>query len=395
MATRSSHGIVLYICVLLLALANVNVGRETGAANPATPVICQGQATSCTNQTLFTPANCDLPDGTYIATSLPGARELADYLDTHPNATVAHLLISDASIDDLVTDFGYEDDFIDDWDPQYDFALAREKMKYTQAHNRNISRNLIQTVLDLDAVSARIMDRVAPSLESLSYLNYIRLWDESYYYDRRADVPDNRTRTVLDRDFPCLTHLTLRDHHWRFQDLPGRRTFFRALPALTHLHVVSNFFPPLSTVRASVPNATHIRFSGNLPAEFSARRMFLVQWARSLVNVLRRSPNSPLIIAQPPFTPMLNRGMECGNPGIAHTCLLGRLARNRDIHLNLPIEYDYDEYGVSYDASRTFSLRRAIAEFEDRLIGGGEGEWAVPSRNDTLDYAKMTLNFCA
>ncbi|KAJ7492142.1 hypothetical protein FB451DRAFT_1217130 [Mycena latifolia] len=395
MASQGPYSVVIHIFVLLLALASISVGRETGAPNPATPVICQGQAMSCTNQTLFTPANSGLPEGTYIATSLPGARELADYLDTHSNTTVAHLLISDASIDDLATDFGYDYNFIA-WGPEYDSALAREQRNYTQALNRNISQTLIQTILDLDAVSARIMDQVAPSLESLSYLNYIRLWDESYY-DRQRDVPNNRTRTVLDRDFPRLTHLTLRDHHWRFQDLAGRRTFFRALPALTHLHVVSDFFPPLSTVRASVPNATHIRLSGNLPAEFSARRMFLVQWARSLVNVLRRRyvPNSPLIIVQPPFTPMLNRGMKCGSPGIAYTCLLGRLARNRDIHLSLPVQYDYDEYGASYDASRTFSLRRGIAEFADRLVGGGEGEWAVPSRNDTLRYAKMTLNFCA
>jgi hypothetical protein len=41
-------------------------------------------------------------------------------------------------------------------------------------------------------------------------------------------------------------------------------------------------------IRHSVPNATHIRLSGNLPAELSARRNFLVQWTRSFMAGLRR-----------------------------------------------------------------------------------------------------------
>ncbi|KAJ6601332.1 hypothetical protein DFH09DRAFT_1302617 [Mycena vulgaris] len=209
---------------------------------------------------IFSPANSDLPEGTYITASLASALLFADYPDTHPDVNVTNLLISDSTIEDLATDFGYGDtDFDIDFDPPSQGMLVHETVDYTPI-NLNISRHLTQTILDLDDVTARIMDRVAPSLESFAFLNYIRIWGE---YGRK-DVPDNCTRTVLDRDFPRLAHLTLRDQQWRFQNLPGRRAFFRSLPSLTRLHVMTSFFPPLSVVRKSVPNATHIRFSGNL-----------------------------------------------------------------------------------------------------------------------------------
>ncbi|KAJ7933863.1 hypothetical protein B0H13DRAFT_1952316 [Mycena leptocephala] len=227
--------------------------------------------------------------------------------------------------------------------------------------NKNITQILLRTIQDLDAVSSRIMYQVSPSLESLAYLNYIRIWD-------------NRTRNVVDREFPRL-------RTWRFQNLPGRRTFFRRIPSLTHLHVISSSFPSTSVIRQSVPNATHIRLSGNLPAELSTRRNFLVQ---SFMAIFRRSTNSPVIIAQPTFNPMLQRGMGCGNPGLDYTCMLSVLARNSDVHLSLPPEEDYNRYALSYESLRNFPLTRAIAE-----------EWSIPSKNDTLEYATASLHFCS
>jgi hypothetical protein len=207
------------------------------------------------------------------------------YLDAHPTINVTNLLISDSTIEDLATDFGYGE-------TRYEFLDRDKKTGKPKVDNRPINRNisptLRQTILVLDAVSSRIMDRVAPSLESLAYLNYIGIWDEF----GRAQTPDNRIRNVLDRDFPRLTHLTLRDREWSFQNLPGRRTFLRSVPSLTHLHVVSNPYPRTETllpvVRQSVPNATHIRFSGDFPKEFFKTPMFLVQWARALVDGFAR-----------------------------------------------------------------------------------------------------------
>ncbi|KAF7347387.1 hypothetical protein MVEN_01494500 [Mycena venus] len=386
---------------LFLVLASANLGQANtidsclspkDGCNATTPVACQ--ATRYPNQTFLSSANSELPDGTYIAASLAGARQLLAYLDAHPTANVTKLLISDSTIEDLATDFGYGEtdyDFLE-WDWKNN-RLAEGQVDYAPL-NRNISQTLKQNILELDAISSRIMDRVAPSLESLAYLNYIRIWGEY----GRVDVPDNRTRTVLDRDFPRLTHLTLRDTQWRFDDLPGRRAFFRPLPSLTHLHVVSSRYPamemPLAVVRQSVPNATHIRFSGNFPKEFAVTPMFLVQWTRSLLDGLFRSANSPLIIVQPDFSPMMQRGMECGNPGIQYGCLLSRLARNSDLHLSLPPTEDINEYGVTYESSRLFPFSRAIVEFEDRLHGG-EGEWNIPSKNDTVEYATASLKYCS
>jgi hypothetical protein len=62
------------------------------------------------------------------------------------------------------------------------------------------------------------------------------------------------------------------------------------------------------------------------------------------------------------------------------------------MHLGLPPLEDFGKYGDTYESSRLFPLSRAIAEFEDRLLGG-EGEWAVPSKNDTLDYS--SLRYCS
>jgi hypothetical protein len=268
----------------LLLVASVHLRRanscrpfgpsfETSGCDPtATPVACH--AIACTNQTLFTPSNSDLPEGTYIAASLTGVLQLAEHLESYPNVTVTDLLLSDSTIEDLATDFGYGDDF-------FDLYHAQKLVDYAPL-NSNISQSLRQTILELDVALGRIMDRVAPSLESFSYVNYIRIWGEH----GRVDVPDSRTRTVLDREFPRLTHLTLRDQQWRFQNLAGEQTFFRALPSLSHLHILSNKFPPLSTIRQSVPNATHIRLSGNLPGEFVAAPMFLVRWVRSLIRAL-------------------------------------------------------------------------------------------------------------
>ncbi|KAJ7508583.1 hypothetical protein B0H11DRAFT_1965769 [Mycena galericulata] len=371
---------------VFLALSSVNLGQAVFA-----PLACQ--ETSCSNQTFFSPADSDLPEGTYIAASLSGALQLAEHLDTHPEVKVTNLLVSDATVEDLATDFGYRETMFDYLCAPLNATISMER-KLLQANvlfNEDISHQLTQTILDLDAVLSRIMDRVGPSLESLSYLNYISISAEH----RREDVPDNRTHTVLNRDFPNLTHLTLRDPQWNFQNLAGQRTFFRSLPSLTHLHVISSFAPPLSVVRNSVSNATHIRFSGNLPDEFSDKRMFLVQWTRSLMGFIRdiRGARSPIVIVQPNFTPMLQRGMRCGNPGLQYHCWLAHLARNRGLHLSLPAREDFDEYGVTYDSSRLFPLSRALTEFQDRIMGG-EGEWALPSNNDTAEYAKRSLVGC-
>jgi hypothetical protein len=89
---------------------------------------------------------------------------------------------------------------------------------------------------------------------------------------------------------------------------------------------------------------------------------------------------------------MRGRGVMCGNPGIEHSCLLARLARNRNIHLSLPAREDYDRYAASYGGSRLFPLSRAITEFEDRLSGGGPGEWVIPEIN--TEYSKQSLAWC-
>ncbi|KAJ7044970.1 hypothetical protein C8F04DRAFT_1067215 [Mycena alexandri] len=373
--------------ILFTLAATVHVGRGAlepchAPENDALQYNATYQAAICANQTLFTPATTKLPEGTYIALGLKGARELADYLDVHPDVKITNLLISDSTVGDLAIDFGYQDTYIDFFNDLHT-RLDRETQLEYNAINRNVSRDLQQTILDLDALSSRIMNKVAPSLETFAYLNYITTWGEYW----RLEIPDdNRTRNVLDRDFPRLTHLTLRDRRWRFQTLEGRSTFFPPLPALTHLHILTgNHVPALSVIRQAVPNATHVLFTANYPAEFSAKPMFLVRWTQSLMRILVGSVKSPTIIVQPDHNPMLRRGQECGNPGVEYHYELRRLAHNRELHLRLPPEEDFDQYGITYEGYTVFPLIRAIAEFEDRL-GGGEGEWGIPSKNETVKY---------
>ncbi|KAJ6623164.1 hypothetical protein B0H10DRAFT_2011488 [Mycena sp. CBHHK59/15] len=340
--------VCLKLYILFLAL------REATECGPTanSPVACQ--ATKFPKQTFFSAANSGLPEGTYIAASLAGALQLADYLDAYPNASVRNLLISDATVHDLATDFGYGETEFHYIDLLPNGSLAEGQVDY------------VPTLRNLETVSARIMDKVAPTLESLSYLAYIRIWDNyGPYWHRNPQTT-------------ALSSSSTANFRWGFRNLPER---------VTHLHIVSGGFPPLSIVRKAVPSGTHIRFSGNLPQEFSATSMFIVQWTRSLMDRIVGSANSPIIVTQPNFSPSLNRGVRCGNPGIKHNCMLARLGRNRDLHLSLPTTEDYHRYGVTYEELRLFPLSRAITEFEDR-IGGGEGEWAIPEKDET--YSKLS-----
>ncbi|KAJ7757474.1 hypothetical protein B0H16DRAFT_1536780, partial [Mycena metata] len=273
------------------------------------------QVAICANQTLFTPATTELPEGTYIALGLKGTRELAEYLDVYPELKITNLLLSDSTVEDLAVDFGYKDSYIDFMDDLDYTRVDRETQLEYDAINKNISRDLQQTILDLDTLSSRIMDQVAPSLETLAFLNYITTPGEYYYPE--LTTHDNRTRNVLNRDFPRLTHLTLRDRRWQFQTLEGRSTFFPPLPALTHLHILTGrYVPAMSVVRQAMPNATHILFSANYAVEFSAKLMFLVKWAQSVMRILVGSAKSPTILVQPNHNPVFRRGMGCGNPGV-------------------------------------------------------------------------------
>ncbi|KAJ6601341.1 hypothetical protein DFH09DRAFT_1302625 [Mycena vulgaris] len=127
--------------------------------------------------------------------------------------------------------------------------------------------------------------------------------------------------------------------------------------------------------------------------ESQRRLKHQLRWENHRQNIeLGRARKQYERLAPPHISPKLDRGMRCGNPGIEHTCMLSRLACNRDLQLSLPAREDYDQYGVSYSSSRLFPFSRAIIEFENRL-GGGEGEWAVPSKNDTKEYSEAS-RFC-
>ncbi|KAF7307420.1 hypothetical protein MIND_00536400 [Mycena indigotica] len=354
--------------------------------------ICRSCEAINNNITFLTPNNSELPGGTYIAINSTGITQLADYLDNHPDAFIKNLLLSDSTFEDLANDFGYFDTSYDRLNPPDEARW--EKYRRMHAANQELSQTLRQHALDLEQRVKRIIDRVAPTLESLVLLNYLRL-DEGQFYN----WDDNRTRTALDHNFPQLTHLTIRDYHWDFKPLPGQRwRFFPPLPSVTHLHIVadanafSGRYPSSSTLRRLVPNGQRIRLSGYPAKEFHPKLWKVVRWSRQIFQAILDWNPRKTIIVQPNYSP---RGGYCGNPGIQHGCMLAQLAWNPAIRVLLPHEEDYNHYGVSYAAARLFSLRRALAEFEGRLVDGGEGEWDIPSLDETSEQRRSSLRYCS
>lgn len=234
------------------------------------------------NHTFFSSEQGNLPQGTYILPGCQSVIQFAEYLEARPELLVTHLLISDSTILDQDTNYGYRATNVSgsDYDNDAYFYGAPHKPPLTDQeedeledvrhHNAKLGLKLNRCARDASAATGRILDRVAPSLKVLSHLTYMDQW------------PDVQLASLLAHDYPRLTHLT----HRRVsgQAPSALQSLFLHLPALTHLHLVSYYESPnLTSFRQSSPSLTHVRLTGgSLPLELNPRYV-----PRTLLDRLR------------------------------------------------------------------------------------------------------------
>ncbi|KAJ7447818.1 hypothetical protein FB451DRAFT_1375519 [Mycena latifolia] len=351
------------------------------------------------NQTLLTPENNRLPEGTYIATGLSGVAHLDDYITDHPDTTITRLLISDSTVPDVNTGHGYVSSDVSDFDFDYRGSKKRptltdeeeDRLEDIRHNNAKVSLKLKRAMRDLEAPLKRVLDKAAPSLVAFTFLTYIsNPGSHSYdgYPGAVGEHSDPRIKALLGRGYPSLTHFTFWNQHIDdasdvLKHHPSR------FPGLTHLQIdhLYHTLPSLASLLDDFPTLTHLLITGvgsmySLPSELNPP--YPVQgWTEYFKENLMgiRGPKFPpltipgnlTVFIQPRFSPMLEDIGFCGTPGVEYDEMIARLADAPDVHLKFPSEEEFRSGGSS------FPLQRAIAEFEDQARGG-EGEWAVPGR---------------
>jgi hypothetical protein len=266
---------------------------------PFCAVVSSGSPLDLSN-TFLTPESDGLPEGTYIAMGLSGIAQLDEYLDRHPEAAVTRLFVSDST----VAEVGYitptsklEDDsqgFEKNGAVPDEPAERGESMQHRDAKVEPGSG----AVQDIEAPLQRIFEKVAPSLEALSYLTHMptHSYDQPDGYDLRADN-DPRIRVLLARDYPSLARLTFRnrlidgatpvyDHQYQF-------------PSITHLHLDNRMYnsPTLRFLHRSFPRLTHLFLPDvtgeyELPSDMTPIHPPPTLW-RSFKEYVLRIPRKP------------------------------------------------------------------------------------------------------
>jgi hypothetical protein len=224
-----------------------------------------------TNQTLFTPENDKLPNGTFIATGLSGVTQLDTYLATYPDTTVTRLFISDSTVQDVETDYGYIrsehdfEDFLGELGGRSRPQLTDEeedRREDVRHHNTKVGFKLKRAARDIAAPLQRVLDMVAPSLQSFTYLTAISNPSSLYSSGHIGEHSDPRIAALFGRDYPCLTHLDVRTRYG--DDIPGVLQHPAHYPAITHLHVPIPYHAPptLASLLVNFPRLTHLLISG-------------------------------------------------------------------------------------------------------------------------------------
>ncbi|KAJ7119264.1 hypothetical protein C8R43DRAFT_87098 [Mycena crocata] len=371
--------VALLLHVVLCHLYRVSVASES---------LC-GDSPICSlldsDRVLFTPEQDNelLTAGTYIATGLSGIEQLASYLDTHPESTITHLLLSDSTVRDVDTRHGYASfrDFVEENGDWVLRALTSEEEEVKAGairHNAEVEVKLRSVLRDIRAPLARVLERAAPSLETLSYLAYLEdpdLVDEDEdEIDESHDDP--RISALLSYRYPALRRFTFRNN-----DMPRASSLFddaSRFPSITYLHLARQHLRALAFNREHFPRLTHLRATGlvssrQLPAELNSH--FHSNASHEPV------PTNLTLIVQPGFDPMLSGGW-CGTPGAEYYDLFATLAKQPHAHVILPIEEDYRRYVSDFGV---FPLRGAVGDFlsgigdiDENGLSLHSGEWRIP-----------------
>ncbi|KAJ6589752.1 hypothetical protein B0H19DRAFT_1104623 [Mycena capillaripes] len=351
------------------------------------------------NSTLFTPENDDVPAGTYIAMGISAVEQLAEYLESHPESKITRLLISDSTIRDVDTWHGYLSASFRFADSDYGLVERKDltdeeqlRLDHVWSNNAEANLRIRRAVCDIEVPLMRILDKAAPSLETLSFLTYISDFSYDLTCDGTRRTDDPRFAALLGYTYPSLQHLTLRfpDNADWSEESAHPWVHASHFPSVTHLHIVPPDYtgtPPLASLLDRFRRLTHLRVTGllrssQLPADMRPNHYapgFVEGFKEHILSIaepLFSVPGNLTVMVQPGFYPMLNgNGGWCGTPGLEYDDLFESLTNRLGVYVKLPSEEDYRSYPSQQLAIAP--LRRAIAEFED-TARGGDGDWAIP-----------------
>ncbi|ESK93463.1 hypothetical protein Moror_1744 [Moniliophthora roreri MCA 2997] len=366
--------------------------------------------------------NSDLLDGTFIAAGLFGIRNLAAFLEENPTVVPVHVLLSDTSLAEIESDFGYlplpplppnsQESWCIDYDYRFDYPSTPGRLDIDVpdeeedilSHNRKLRRRIGRAVRDLPDSIQRILDRISPTVETFSFLLYVSPvyehelgggsldWNRLFFNECQevGGSPSQRYR------FPRLKALTLRNsvrlNKMRIFDDVDLLSGHPLFPSVTHLHFIHerHISPSFEELHILMPSLTHVRFTGTKPRLRSEQlpypdpaglRNWLPQyWYDGILNGLSVSlpermslvPENLTVIIHPDFDTMLDGDYGCERE--EYDSELRELHEMQDVHLSWPIEEDFRRFSSVY---RLFPVDRAIENFK-AFAAGGEGDWAIP-----------------
>ncbi|KAK7040222.1 hypothetical protein VNI00_010028 [Paramarasmius palmivorus] len=370
---------------------------------------------------------------------VPVFTNLADYLDRNTAITPKHVFLSDTSLEEIQSNFGYlplpappidnsttqaRYDSIDpsledvlSWHDRRDIDMTDEE-EDIRSHNRKLHRRIARAVRDLPNAISRILDRISPTVETFSFLLYIA---PDYEKDFGGGIDWNRlflkaddegvdndyiSSPTLKYDFPNLRALSLRNslRLTQFKDFGNPQLAvapdFPLFLNVTHLHYMHiddthrRFgLPSFEQILSRLPSLTHVRFTGAYPQlrkhlpyndPVSLRNWLPIYWyddflrniGVALPEPLRLVPENLTVIIHPTFYP--EPSGFCATNQIEYDSRIEGLIKNTDIHLSWPVKEDLERFSYGY---QLVPVDRAIEHFKE-FARGGEGDWAIPDKGE-------------
>ncbi|KAF7292143.1 hypothetical protein MIND_01241300 [Mycena indigotica] len=335
------------------------------------------------------------PDDVYLAAGLPALRCLAAHLAANPNAPVRHLLLSDASQDDLDRDFGYI------WyrGPWVDLTDAdRTRQAEVRANHILMDDVTRRTIREMGTLMGHILQSAVTTLRTLAFVTYSRNPENQEIVEEEEEgYIDPRVAAMVDAGaYPVLTHLTLRDHGLgRASDLfnTSSPALTARFPELTHLHTITTD-PNIRTLpvipQETTPRLDNLRLSGAYARRCLPRELLGPRYYTPSRKVPTPSPRIPARIdIEPDFSPLLwesSDDLGCGTPHVEYMELY-----SADFAAELAAAFPgaasavrvVPPREVEYAAGRQYDLARAVAEF----LAYVDGEQATePDRDAKRDF---------
>ncbi|KAJ7907254.1 hypothetical protein B0H13DRAFT_1879764 [Mycena leptocephala] len=189
-------------------------------------------------------------------------------------STITHLLVSDSTVQDVDTAHGYlSASFMweeSNWGLVEKKLTAEEEVRLEEVRRNNAETELRlrQAVCDTEAPLRLVLDKAAPTLETLSFLTHTSEFSSAIICNG-ATGKDPRIAALLGSDYPSLHHLTLRltelSDDWEDESARPLR-YAPHFPVLTHFHTVILGYlgspSPISSYLHDFPSLTHLLITG-------------------------------------------------------------------------------------------------------------------------------------